>query len=198
MLSTGGAGDDLSAGHERDQRLDELPKALVRVGDKPSTGAALACYSEPMPSPKSFQLRPDFTGIWRANLEKSILRGPVPREILHRIEHREPHLDQEIRVAEADGNEQHLIFSYNTAGDETTNLIAGKTARTRALWDGNELVIESWLDILTRQLHLKDHWSLSDDGETLTMAHRDDDLAGQIVVLDKAPLFLVNRSGAVT
>jgi len=151
-----------------------------------------------MPSPKSSQLRPDFTGIWRANLEKSILRGPVPREILHRIEHREPHLDQEILVAQADGNEQHLIFSYNTTGDETTNLIGGKTARTRALWDGNELVIESWLEILDRQLHLKDHWSLSDDGETLTMAHRDDDLAGQIVVHDKTPLFLVDRSGAVT
>ncbi|HUB81738.1 MAG TPA: hypothetical protein VMB03_23225 [Bryobacteraceae bacterium] len=117
---------------------------------------------------------------------------------MHRIEHREPHLNQEILVAQADGNEQHLIFNYNTTGDETTNRIGGKTARTRALWDGNELVIESWLEILDRQLHFKDHWSLSDDGETLTMAHRDDDLAGQIVVHDKAPLFLVHRSGVVT
>jgi RimJ/RimL family protein N-acetyltransferase len=151
-----------------------------------------------MQKSRSSQLRPDFTGIWRANLEKSILRGPVPREILHRIEHREPHLDQEILFAQAGGNEQHLIFSYNTTGDETTNSIGCRTARTRALWDGTELVIESWLETPDRQLHFKDHWSLSDDGETLTMAHRDDDLVGQIVVHDKAPLFLVDRFGAVT
>jgi|ERR1017187_42466 RimJ/RimL family protein N-acetyltransferase len=147
---------------------------------------------------KSSHLRPDFTGIWRANLEKSILRGPAPREILHRIEHRDPHLDQEILLAQASGNEQRLIFSYNTTGDETTNSIGARTARTRAWWDGAELVIESWLETPDRQLHFKDHWSLSDDGETLTMAHRDDDLAGQIVLHNKTPLFLLDRSGAVT
>jgi hypothetical protein len=32
---------------------------------------------------------------------------------------------------------------------------------------------------------VKDHWSLSDDGRTLTMAHRDDDLAGQVAVLER-------------
>jgi len=36
-----------------------------------------------------------------------------------------------------------------------------------------------------RELHFKNHWSLSDDGQTLTMAHRDDDLAGQIAVHHK-------------
>jgi hypothetical protein len=61
-------------------------------------------------------------------------------------------------------------------------------ARTHARWDGTELVIESWLETPDRRLHLKDHWSLSADGQTLTMAHRDDDLAGQIVVNEKAPL----------
>jgi hypothetical protein len=61
-------------------------------------------------------------------------------------------------------------------------------ARTHARWDGTELVIESWLETPDRRLHLKDHWSLSADGETLTIAHRDDDLAGQIVVNEKAPL----------
>ena len=90
-------------------------------------------------------------------------------------------------VAHVGGDEQRLIFSYQTTGDETTNSVGGRTARTRANWDGAELMIESWLETPGRQLHFKDHWSLSDDGQTLTMAHRDDDLAGQIVVHDKAP-----------
>jgi hypothetical protein len=39
-----------------------------------------------------------------------------------------------------------------------------------------------------RALHFKDYWSLSADGATLTMAHRDDDLAGQTSVLHRAHL----------
>src|SRR6266404_9898343 len=126
-----------------------------------------------MQRPTSAQLRPDFAGIWQANFEKSVLCGLPPRQILHRIEHREPHLDQEILVAQGSGDEQRLIFSYKTTGDETTNSVGDRTATTRARWDGAELVIESWLETPDRQLHFKDHWSLSDDGQTLTMAHRD-------------------------
>jgi hypothetical protein len=37
-----------------------------------------------------------------------------------------------------------------------------------------------------RDAYFKDHWSLSDDGRTLTMAHRDDDLAGQTSVLERS------------
>jgi len=38
----------------------------------------------------------------------------------------------------------------------------------------------------SREVYFQDHWSLSHDGRTLTMAHRDDDLAGQISVLEKS------------
>jgi len=106
---------------------------------------------------------------------------------LQRILHREPHLDQEILVTQASGDEQRLIFSYRTTGEETANSIGNITARTCARWEGDELVIESWFETAGRRLHFKDHWSLSGDGRTLTMAHRDDDLAGQIVVHDEAP-----------
>jgi len=140
-----------------------------------------------MPRSTSAQSHPDFTGIWEANLAKSVLRGPSPRQVLQRILHREPHLDQEILVTQASGDEQRLIFSYRTTGEETANSIGNITARTCARWEGDELVIESWFETAGRRLHFKDHWSLSGDGRTLTMAHRDDDLAGQIVVHDEAP-----------
>ena len=35
------------------------------------------------------------------------------------------------------------------------------------------------------EMHYKDHSSLSDDGATLTMAHRDDDFAGQTTILHR-------------
>jgi len=126
----------------------------------------------------------DFTGLWELNLERSILRGPAPKRIVMEIEHREPRLIQHIHLTNAEGAEKRLTFAYET-GVETTNSVGGAPARTSARWEGEELVIESWMATPCRALHFKDHWSLSDNGRTLTMAHRDDDLAGQIAILER-------------
>jgi hypothetical protein len=128
--------------------------------------------------------QPDFTGVWEMNLEKSILPGPAPKRMLVKIEHREPRLIQQIHFTDAAGTEQQMTFRYETNA-ETTNPVGEATARTHAWWEGTELVIESRMKTPGREFHFKDHWSLSDDGRTLTMAHRDDDLAGQIAVLEK-------------
>ena len=113
------------------------------------------------------------------------MRGPAPKQILMKIEHREPVLVQQIFFTNAGGTEQRITLTYQV-GSETTNSIGGATARTRARWEGMELVIESRMKTPDREVYFKDHWSLSDDGQTLTMAHRDDDLAGQTSVLEKS------------
>jgi hypothetical protein len=77
-----------------------------------------------------------------------------------------------------------MTFTYETDA-ETANPIGEATARMHARWEGAELVIESRMKTPDREFHFKDHWSLSDDGRRLTMAHRDDDLAGQISVFEK-------------
>jgi hypothetical protein len=128
--------------------------------------------------------RPDFTGVWELNLERSTLRGSAPKRVLMQIEHREPRLVQQIHLTNADGVEKRVTFAYET-GAETTNSVGGAPARTSTRWEGQELVIESWVTTPCQQVHFKDHWSLSGDGRTLTMAHRDDDLAGQISLLEK-------------
>jgi hypothetical protein len=130
------------------------------------------------------QSQPDFTGVWELNLDRSMLRGSAPKRMLVKIEHQEPRLIQRIQLTNADGKEQQVTFTYET-GAETTNPVGGATARTHARWEGTELVIESRMKTPGREFHFKDHWSLSDDGRTLTMAHRDDDLAGQIAVLER-------------
>ncbi len=129
--------------------------------------------------------RPDFTGIWELNLEKSVLRGPVPKRVLAKIEHREPELTQEIRVTYADGSRQQTRAVFRT-GASCENLLGGALMRTEARWEGRELVLESTMEPAGRKMHYKDYWSLSDDGQTLTMEHRDDDLAGQISILERA------------
>jgi hypothetical protein len=130
------------------------------------------------------QSQPDFTGVWELNLERSMLRGSAPKRMLVKIEHREPRLIQQIHFTDASGAEQRMTFRYETDA-ETTNSVGEATARTHARWEGRELVIESRMKTPGREFHFKDHWSLADDGRTLTMAHRDDDLAGQIAVLER-------------
>jgi len=93
---------------------------------------------------------------------------------------------QQILVTIANGNEQRMTFTLET-GTETTNPMGGGMARNHAWWQGEELVIESRVNVSGREAYFKDHWSLSEDDQTLTMEHRDDDLDGQIAVLEKRP-----------
>ena len=53
-------------------------------------------------------------------------------------------------------------------------------------WEGAELIIESWMRAGEREMHFRDCWSRSPDAQRLTMEHRDDDLAGQLTILDRA------------
>jgi hypothetical protein len=129
---------------------------------------------------------PDFTGVWDLNFERSTLRGPAPKRVLIAIAHREPALTTEILCLDANGAERRQTLTYRT-GAETANSIGEVTVRSNARWQGMELVIESRMETPGREAYFKDCWSLSGDGRTLTMAHRDDDLAGQVSVLERRP-----------
>jgi hypothetical protein len=58
---------------------------------------------------------------------------------------------------------------------------------------GPELLIESWVNEKRREMHFREYWWHSGNGETLTMQHRDDDLAGETTILEKALEPLVQR-----
>jgi hypothetical protein len=128
-------------------------------------------------------MRVDFTGIWRADLSASKLFGPPPKAITVTIAHSEPDLRQEIVMTKDDGSEQRITFRCVTNGEPDQCLFDGKDVPGRAHWRGEELVIELWMREGPSELYLCDCWSLSRDGQTLTMEHRNDALAGQVVVL---------------
>jgi hypothetical protein len=128
----------------------------------------------------------DFSGVWKANLEKSKLLGPAPKAMLVKIKHSDPELVEQILISKMDGSEDRVVFRCRTTGDEITNSMRGALVRSRSRWEGTELVIESWMSLGGRESYFRDHWSLSADGQVLTMEHRNDDLAGQITVLERA------------
>jgi hypothetical protein len=130
-------------------------------------------------------LRPDFSGIWRLDAAASRFSGPAPATLLMKIEHREADLHQQIIATDPAGAEQRRLFSC-LIGRETISTIGETTLRSIAYWqveDPAELVIETLMSRQDRVLEFRDCWSLSADGSQLTMAHRDDALAGQIVIL---------------
>ncbi|HEY4843711.1 MAG TPA: hypothetical protein VIH78_17200 [Terriglobales bacterium] len=126
----------------------------------------------------------DFTGVWKANLEKSRFLGPPPKALTMKIEQSETELHQEIVVTRPDGNEDRMTFNCRINGEQNRNSLHGQPIRGSAGWQGEELVIESWLKVGEREIHFRDFWSLSNDRKTLFMEHREDDLAGQRTVLE--------------
>src|SRR5579859_3316342 len=102
-------------------------------------------------------------GLWEADLDRSRLSGPPPRRLLMKIATEGDALRHAVLVTRLDGTEQRAVATY------------------RPRPDGDRVVIESTYG----NRHFRDYWS-SGDGQTLTMAHLDDDLAGQTTTLTRA------------
>lgn len=111
---------------------------------------------------------PDLSGTWVADLARSRLPGPAPREMLVTIVHREPDVHVEMTITGAGPQRHHVVFAARTNGDETNNVVLGAPRRSRAQWIGSELLIESSVQQSGREMHFRDLWSLSSDGRTLT------------------------------
>lgn len=130
-------------------------------------------------------MNPDFTGKWKANLENSRLLGPAPKELLITVFHSEPDLRVNMAITTVDQNTRHIDFQARTTGESASNLVLGAAWKSRLRWTDSELLIESWVSHSGREMHFCDSWSLSSDRRVLTMEHRNDDLLGQITVLDR-------------
>ena len=88
-------------------------------------------------------------------------------------------------IVTADDRDMRMTFDARTTGEVITNVVGTSQWASRSRWVGHELLIESDVSQSGRQMHFCDYWSLSDDGQRLTMEHRGDDLDGQITVLDR-------------
>lgn len=114
------------------------------------------------------QTRPNLSGTWRVNISKSSFgHGPAPDARTDRISHEDPNLKDTVTQSNQQG-EITYDMNYSTDGKETTNTIRGNEFKSIAHWEGDQLAIES-KGSLGRPVTLKDRWSLSEDGKTLTL-----------------------------
>jgi hypothetical protein len=122
--------------------------------------AAIVCVSA---SIASAQTKPDFSGAWKMNREKSKFAGGGPDNILIKIDHKEPTFVEDWSMSTPNG-ERSFQAKYTTDGKETEQEVMGRTAKTSAKWEGAALMIE-WT---SEGNFFKRKITLSADGKTLT------------------------------
>ena len=127
----------------------------------------------------------DFSGQWKADLAASTLKGAPPTAILASIAQQASLLRCEMTIVSPGSTPTVMTFEVGINGQPTCNTARGADWVSCSRWVDGELLIESEVTHAGGQLHFRDYWSLSHDGRRLTMEHRDDDLAGQVTVLDR-------------
>jgi hypothetical protein len=111
----------------------------------------------------------NFSGVWKADLEKSKLAGgPKPTNYLMIVEQDGPKLTEKIGLWDARGGERRSTLTFDTSGAKpSNNSERGLPMRTKVSWDGGTLVLDS--QIVGGRAPMKRHetWALA--GETLTI-----------------------------
>jgi hypothetical protein len=131
--------------------------------------------------------KPDFSGNWKLNAAKSDFGAmPTPART-DKIRHNDPILLDSYTQSGPQG-EISVDMKYSTDGQETTSSLHGSDLKSVAKWEGDQLVIEGKLSLNGAEVTLKDRWSLSADGKTLTIQRHADTPMGQThqkIVLEK-------------
>jgi len=111
--------------------------------------------------------KPDFSGTWKFNPEKSKLQIPVPSSSTFVVDHKEPkfHLT---RTHVYDGKPDTWSIDLTTDGKEVIQREGDRTLRVRLYWEGNDLIFDSLIVLEDRQATNIVRYQLSPDGKTFT------------------------------
>jgi hypothetical protein len=119
------------------------------------------------PASNEAAAKPNFSGVWNLNLQKSLLQIPAPDSGVFRIVHKEPifHLSRTFLQA---GQEDVWSIDLTTDGQEVVREEQTETFRGRLFWDGQDLILNSTISLKDRTAANTVRYHLSEDGLTLT------------------------------
>lgn len=113
------------------------------------------------------QDKPDFSGTWKADIAKSNFGVlPAPQSATLKVEHKEPNFKL-VSITVGDSGERTYELSFTTDGKECTNFVGNTEVKSVLKWEGAALVMEH--KAAGGEVTLKDRWTLSEDGKTLTL-----------------------------
>ena len=134
--------------------------------------------------------KPNFTGEWKMNSAKSNFAPlPAPDKMVRNISQHDSHL--KIKTTQF-GQDREIVteLAYTTDGGTCKNVIRGQEFTGTASWDGDTLVIESKREVQGMEIVQRESWTLSTDGQTLTIANHVQTPQGAFditIVLEKQP-----------
>ncbi len=114
--------------------------------------------------------QPNFTGTWKLNISKSNFgQIPPPASQTDTIDHSEP----SVKIAEDQKGgmmgDMNLTTTLSTDGKETTSSgMGGAPVTSTSHWDGVALVVDSKTSFQGSDIKIKDTYTLSGDGKTLS------------------------------
>lgn len=136
-------------------------------------------------APAAKPAKPNFSGTWKMNPQKSKFAGSGPEGITIKLDHKDNNLTEALTIA-GGGGERTIDAKYITDGKESDLQIGGDAAKATVNWEGEALVIE-WKAAEGRFFRRK--LTLSPDGKTLTLTVKqnrsDGSEAEDTVVLEK-------------
>jgi uncharacterized protein (DUF2147 family) len=110
------------------------------------------------------QTKPNFSGEWKMNKEKSKFVEGGPDAVTIKMDQKGTALTEDWSLTTPDG-ESSFQAKYTIDGEVTEQEVLGRTAKTSAKWDGDALVIE----FKAGEGFFKRKITMSADGKTITV-----------------------------
>src|SRR5260370_1086327 len=110
------------------------------------------------------------------------------------IEHNDPVLKVNVSV-EGQQGKQNFNLTYTTDGKEVMNKQGPRDVKSTVVWDGSNVVFNSKFSFNDNDVTLKNVWTLSADGKTITQNLH---LSAQMGEADQKLIFEKQEGGAVT
>lgn len=115
--------------------------------------------------------KPNFTGDWKLNTTKSTFGDiPAPDSMTYKVTHDDPKM---VTVSKQSGQmgEIEMHSTCTTDGKECTNEgFGGAPTKSVMKWDGDVLTVDVKGQFGDQDFTLKQKWTVSADGKTLTIA----------------------------
>jgi hypothetical protein len=116
--------------------------------------------------------KPDFSGTWTLDRDKSELGsggGGRMAATTVVIEHKDPQLTIKRTIQTQSGDERVIEAKYTTDGKTNTNETARGSVESKTIWEGSKIVTDSTRQTQNGTMEIRETYSFSADGKTLTI-----------------------------